>query len=173
MKKTFFTLVSLSLASPAFAANIPFTKTARLLKKYPYYANSFIPVSNYPTVLNKEDNPTFGVKATLVTSSDVSEKVVYAITKEVFENFERFKKLHPAYATLTKKPMLEGLTAPVIITVGAQNGLVVPLIAAHLFVFYFGILADDTPPVGLAAFAAAIAKSDPIKTRLQGFMYDI
>ncbi len=46
--------------------------------------------------------------------------------------------------------------------------------AAHLFCFYFGILADDTPPVGLAAYAAAaIAKSDPIPTGIQGFMYDI
>jgi TRAP-type uncharacterized transport system fused permease subunit len=51
---------------------------------------------------------------------------------------------------------------------------VVPLMAAHLFCFYFGILADDTPPVGLAAYAAAaIAKSPPIPTGLQGFMYDI
>ena len=66
------------------------------------------------------------------------------------------------------------LMAPVIVTLGAANGLVVPLIAVHLFVFYFGILADDTPPVGLAAFAAAaIAKSDPIKTGIQGFTYDI
>ncbi|MFT5880855.1 MAG: TRAP transporter 4TM/12TM fusion protein [Moritella sp.] len=66
------------------------------------------------------------------------------------------------------------LMAPVIVTLGAQNGLIVPLIAVHLFVFYFGILADDTPPVGLAAFAAAaIAKADPIKTGIQGFMYDI
>jgi TRAP transporter 4TM/12TM fusion protein len=66
------------------------------------------------------------------------------------------------------------LMAPVIVTLGAQAGLVVPLIAVHLFVFYFGILADDTPPVGLAAFAAAaISGGDPIRTGLQGFMYDI
>ncbi len=66
------------------------------------------------------------------------------------------------------------LMAPVIVTLGAQNGLIVPLIAVHLFVFYFGILADDTPPVGLAAFAAAaIARSNPIKTGIQGFIYDI
>ena len=66
------------------------------------------------------------------------------------------------------------LMAPVIVTLGAQNGLIVPLIAVHMFVFYFGILADDTPPVGLAAFAAsAIAQSDPIKTGIQGFLYDI
>lgn len=66
------------------------------------------------------------------------------------------------------------LMAPVIVTLGAQNGLIIPLIAVHLFVFYFGILADDTPPVGLAAFAAAaISKSDPIRTGIQGFTYDI
>lgn len=66
------------------------------------------------------------------------------------------------------------LTAPVIVQLGADAGLVFPLIAAHLFVFYFGILADDTPPVGLAAYAgAAIARSDPIKTGLQGFAYDL
>ena len=66
------------------------------------------------------------------------------------------------------------LMAPVIVTLGAENGLIVPLIAAHMFVFYFGILADDTPPVGLAAFAAAaIAHADPIKTGIQGFIYDI
>ncbi len=66
------------------------------------------------------------------------------------------------------------LMAPVIVSIGAEAGLVVPLIAVHLFVFYFGILADDTPPVGLAAFAAAaIAKSDPIRTGVQGFLYDI
>ncbi len=66
------------------------------------------------------------------------------------------------------------LMAPVIVELGAQNGLIVPLIAVHMFVFYFGILADDTPPVGLAAFAgAAIARSDPVKTGLQGFFYDI
>ncbi|GAB6263763.1 TRAP transporter permease [Photobacterium sp. R1] len=66
------------------------------------------------------------------------------------------------------------LMAPVIVTLGAENGLIIPLLAVHLFVFYFGILADDTPPVGLAAFAAAaIAKSDPIRTGIQGFTYDI
>lgn len=66
------------------------------------------------------------------------------------------------------------LTAPVIVTLGGQAGLVIPVLAAHLFVFYFGILADDTPPVGLAAFAAsAIAGSDPIKTGMQGFTYDL
>jgi TRAP transporter 4TM/12TM fusion protein len=66
------------------------------------------------------------------------------------------------------------LTAPLIVHLGADAGLVVPLIAAHLFVFYFGILSDDTPPVGLSAYAAAaISRADPIKTGIQGFKYDI
>ncbi|MEM7249924.1 MAG: TRAP transporter permease [Pseudomonadota bacterium] len=70
--------------------------------------------------------------------------------------------------------VVSSLMAPVIVLLGAKSGLLVPLIAVHLFVFYFGILADDTPPVGLAAFAAAaISGGDPIKTGLQGFAYDI
>lgn len=70
--------------------------------------------------------------------------------------------------------VVSSLMAPVIVSVGAQSGLIVPLIAVHLFVFYFGILADDTPPVGLAAYAAAaISRGDPIKTGIIGFSYDI
>ncbi|MEL6617799.1 MAG: TRAP transporter permease [Pseudomonadota bacterium] len=70
--------------------------------------------------------------------------------------------------------VVSSLMAPVILTVGAQAGYIFPLIAVHLFVFYFGILADDTPPVGLAAYAAAaISRGDPIKTGVQGFAYDI
>jgi TRAP-type uncharacterized transport system fused permease subunit len=70
--------------------------------------------------------------------------------------------------------VVSSLMAPVIVSLGAKAGLIVPLIAVHLFVFYFGILADDTPPVGLAAFAAAgISGGDPIRTGIQGFAYDI
>ena len=70
--------------------------------------------------------------------------------------------------------VMASLTAPAIVSVSNQMGFEIPLIAAHLFCFYFGILADDTPPVGLAAYtAASIAKSDPIKTGLQAFSYDI
>ncbi len=70
--------------------------------------------------------------------------------------------------------VMAALTAPVIMQLAGDNGYIIPAIAAHMFVFYFGILADDTPPVGMAAYAAAgIAKSDPIKTGLQGFYYDI
>jgi len=70
--------------------------------------------------------------------------------------------------------VMASLTVPVILQLGADYGLVIPVVAAHLFCFFFGILADDTPPVGLAAYAAsAIAKSDPIRTGIQGFTYDI
>ncbi|MBC8318511.1 MAG: TRAP transporter permease [Desulfobulbaceae bacterium] len=70
--------------------------------------------------------------------------------------------------------VMASLTAPAIVAIGAMQDFIVPLMAAHLFCFYFGILADDTPPVGLAAYAAAaIAKSPPIQTGIQAFMYDI
>jgi TRAP transporter 4TM/12TM fusion protein len=70
--------------------------------------------------------------------------------------------------------VMASLTAPAIVEIGGFNDFIVPLMSAHLFCFYFGILADDTPPVGLAAYAAAaIAKSPPIATGIQGFMYDI
>jgi TRAP transporter 4TM/12TM fusion protein len=66
------------------------------------------------------------------------------------------------------------LMAPVVVELGAQAGLAIPLIAVHLFVFYFGIMADITPPVGLAAFAAAaISKEDPIATGFQGALYSL
>ncbi len=71
--------------------------------------------------------------------------------------------------------VMASITVPVIIKLSAVYSLnPIPAISAHLFCFYFGILADDTPPVGLAAYtAAAIAKSDPIKTGIQGFIYDL
>ena len=66
------------------------------------------------------------------------------------------------------------LMAPVVVDLGAQAGLAIPLIAVHLFVFYFGIMADITPPVGLASFAAAaISKEDPIATGFQGAIYSL
>ncbi len=85
----------------------------KMLEKYPYYAKSVIPISFYPYALNTEDIETVGVKTTFVTSKKVDEDIVYAITKEVFENFVDFKSLHPAYEVLTKKNMLQGLSAPI------------------------------------------------------------
>jgi TRAP-type uncharacterized transport system fused permease subunit len=70
--------------------------------------------------------------------------------------------------------VMASLTAPIIVEVGEMYDYIIPIMAAHLFCFYFGILADDTPPVGLAAYAAsAIAESEPIPTGIQGFLYDI
>ncbi len=83
-----------------------------MIKEKPYYAKAFVPVKHY-TAVNEENVPTFGVKATFVTSSDVPNDIVYAITKELFDNFDDFKKLHPAYEVLTKESMLEGLSAPI------------------------------------------------------------
>jgi TRAP transporter 4TM/12TM fusion protein len=70
--------------------------------------------------------------------------------------------------------VVASLMASVVVDLGAANGLFVPLIAVHLFVFYFGIMADVTPPVGLASFAAAaISGDDPIRTGLQAFTYSL
>jgi TRAP transporter 4TM/12TM fusion protein len=66
------------------------------------------------------------------------------------------------------------LMAPVIVELGAQSGLLVPLIAVHLYVFYFGLMADVTPPVGLASYAAAgIARCDPIRAGITAFGYSV
>ena len=83
-----------------------------LINKHPYYAPATIPIALYPSAKNSEDIKSFGVKATFVTSSKAAENIVYAVTKEVFDNFEEFKKLHPSYSVLTKENMLQGLTAP-------------------------------------------------------------
>lgn len=70
--------------------------------------------------------------------------------------------------------VVSSLMASVVVTLGAQEGLIVPLIAAHLFVFYFGIMADITPPVGLASFAAAaVSGGDPIRTGFTAFFYSL
>lgn len=93
---------------------IPIDNIERLLSKNPYYVKSFIPRKLYPGAVNVKDVETFGVKATFVTSAKIPDGVVYAITKEVFENLESFKKLHPTYNMLTKDSMLkDGLSAPI------------------------------------------------------------
>ena len=70
--------------------------------------------------------------------------------------------------------VVASLLAGVLVELGGAAGLVMPLIAVHLFVFYFGLMADSTPPVCLAAFAAsAISRADPLKTGVQSFLYDI
>jgi TRAP transporter TAXI family solute receptor len=82
----------------------------KLVKKYPYYAKAPIKGGMYKGI--HSDIQTYGVKALLVTTDDISDKVVYTIVKSVLENFEKFKKLHPAYGNITKKSLLDGLSAP-------------------------------------------------------------
>jgi TRAP transporter 4TM/12TM fusion protein len=70
--------------------------------------------------------------------------------------------------------VVAGILAPVLVDVGNAAGYILPLIAVHMFVFYYGLMADSTPPVCLAAFAAsAISRADPLRTGVQSFLYDI
>ena len=85
----------------------------QLVTKWSYYAKAYIPVRFYPMARNKKNVETFGVKATFCTNAGVPENVVYRITKEIFDNLEEFKALHPAYGVLTKENMLEALSAPI------------------------------------------------------------
>lgn len=85
----------------------------KLIESYPYYVKTKVMKKYYEGAMNTGDVETFGVKATFVTSAKVPDNVVYAITKEVFENFEDFKKLHTAYQDLDKKDMLTGMSAPI------------------------------------------------------------
>jgi uncharacterized protein len=89
------------------------TNVETLLNTFPYYTQATIPIKLYPGAENKKDIQTIGVRSTLVTSSAVPDEVVYTLTKAVFENFDEFRKLHPAYSSLTKEDMLEGLSAPI------------------------------------------------------------
>jgi uncharacterized protein len=92
---------------------VPITGPAidALVKKYPYYAYATIPGGMYAN--NPQPTKTYGVLATLVTSSKVPADVVYIVTKAVFDNFDEFKKLHPAFANLDPKNMIaDGLSAP-------------------------------------------------------------
>jgi len=83
-----------------------------LVAKHPYYAKVSIPGGIYAN--NPQPTPTYGVLATMVSSSKVSPDIVYTITKAVFENLDEFKKLHPAFAHLDAKEMIkDGLSAPV------------------------------------------------------------
>ena len=82
----------------------------KLVKNNPYFAQADVPGGMYKG--NDAGIPTFGVKAVLVTSTDVTDKAVYTLVKAILQNFDAFKKLHPAYANITKKSLLEGLSAP-------------------------------------------------------------
>ena len=82
-----------------------------LVAERPYFAHTTIPGGMYPG--NPDDTPTFGVAATLVASADTSEEAVYQVVRAVFENFDAFRRLHPALGQLTPEVMMrDGLTAP-------------------------------------------------------------
>lgn len=83
----------------------------KLVSENPYYARAVIPGGMYRG--NPKDVKTFGVKATFVSSTKTPANTIYWVVKSVFENFDSFKKLHPAFANLTKKGMVnDGLSAP-------------------------------------------------------------
>jgi TRAP transporter TAXI family solute receptor len=84
----------------------------KLLKKYPYYTKSLVRSGLYPGAVNEGKIATLGVKATLVSSINVPIEVVYAVTREIFENFDDFKGMNQTHANLTKPGMLKGLSAP-------------------------------------------------------------
>ncbi len=82
----------------------------KLVAKYAYYAKGVISGSFYKGV--EHDTPSIGVKAVLVTKDNIDEKIVYTLTKTILDNFDAFKKLHPAYKTITKESLLDGLAVP-------------------------------------------------------------
>ncbi len=98
-------------ACDAVLVNVQGPEIDDLVKQYDYYRKAVIPGGMYRG--NPDDTVTFGVGATFVSSSKVPEKVIYVVTKAVFENFDDFKKLHPAFANLKKEEMVkDGLSAP-------------------------------------------------------------
>lgn len=91
--------------------NVDNAATKKLVEENPYYRVATIPGGMYRG--NDEDTTTFGVAATFVTSADVPEDVVYEVVKAVFENFDSFKRLHPAFENLKKEEMVhDALSAP-------------------------------------------------------------
>ncbi len=83
----------------------------KIVADNPYYAYSTVPAGMYRGT--DKDVKSFGVAATLVTTSDVSDEAVYNVVKAVFENFDTFKRLHPAFANLTKEDMVKaGISIP-------------------------------------------------------------
>lgn len=91
---------------------VPIAGMDKLLAQLSYYSAVSIPKSIYPMAQNERDIPSIGMKATLITSSNVSEDVVYKLTKAIFENLNEFKQSHPALSGLAKEDMFSGLSAP-------------------------------------------------------------
>ncbi len=98
-------------ACDSVLVNVTGPKIDELVAANPYYSDAIIPGGMYRG--NPDDAKTFGVSATIITSSKVSADTVYHLVKAVFENFDEFKQLHPAFANLDKKQMIKyGLSAP-------------------------------------------------------------
>jgi hypothetical protein len=98
-------------AAKAMPINLTGSAVKKLISGADYFAKAVIPAGTYTG--QKKDVTTFGVKATVVTSANVSEELVYLVTKAVFENFDDFRKQHPAFSFLKKKDMIkDGLSAP-------------------------------------------------------------
>ncbi len=92
---------------------IPLANIDKMVSKNLYYSEVLIPMALYPRADNKKDVKTVGVKATLLTSARVSDDIVYAVTKAVFDNLESLGKYNPVLQTVAKENMLDGLTAPI------------------------------------------------------------
>jgi len=104
-----------AVSGPRKVRFIPITGPGidRLIAEKKYYVKTVLPVGEfYRGAENAGDVDTFGVIATLCTSSRAPDRVVYLITKELFDNLDHFRRQHPAHAGLTREGMLEGLTAP-------------------------------------------------------------
>lgn len=98
---------------------LPIEPTAQLLRDHPYYDKGEIPVHLYPGVANESNVPSIGMQTALLTSSQVSNDVVYTVTKALFENLEWFRQQQPVLADLNSKQMVQGGIAPM--AAGAQR----------------------------------------------------
>lgn len=98
-------------ACDAVMVNVEGKEIEELIAEYPYYSAATIPGGMYRGT--DADTKTFGVRATFVSSTDVPEDTIYQVVKAVFQNFDTFKKMHPAFKNLSKENMIKaGLSAP-------------------------------------------------------------
>lgn len=92
---------------------VPIVGMDALIEKAPYYAEATIPIALYPKAANTADVATVGVMTTVVTAEDIPETVIYAVTREIFENLDALRAMHPAFETLTRENMMtKGISAP-------------------------------------------------------------
>lgn len=106
-------LIKEATSGPRKVRFIPVMNIERLVNYFSYYSKATIPIEYYPSALNRDNIKTFGVKATLVASERVPDFIVYRVVREIFKNFESFKKLHPTFKFLDKGKMIETLSVPI------------------------------------------------------------